>query len=262
MSRRWLIGVSVTAHLAVGAGLFVSGVWHIDRLHADPLRTETLLQPLSPPAPSGGIQDRKPEPIKPKVHVVKEARQPEPKPPVVTPPTVGTDDPPGPVTGPGPNDVIGTCTENCADTKVAAPPVCGDSSVDVTEQCDDGNTADGDGCSSTCRIEVKPQPRPNPMVAPTVLQGLRISGETQLHPDTVTQNQMMREGATSVRGVVQVCIATDGRVASTTMVAPTKFKAYDATLLSAVRDWRYRPYLLNGAPVPACSTVTFIYTIR
>ncbi|MFT3697631.1 MAG: DUF4215 domain-containing protein [Kofleriaceae bacterium] len=32
---------------------------------------------------------------------------------------------------------------------------CGDGVVDVaTEQCDDGNTTNGDGCSSTCKIEV------------------------------------------------------------------------------------------------------------
>ncbi len=32
-------------------------------------------------------------------------------------------------------------------------PVCGDDRVEGTEQCDDGNVIDGDGCSSTCRHE-------------------------------------------------------------------------------------------------------------
>ncbi|MBI1816313.1 MAG: DUF4215 domain-containing protein [Deltaproteobacteria bacterium] len=30
---------------------------------------------------------------------------------------------------------------------------CGDGTVDPSEQCDDGNTVDGDGCSATCQIE-------------------------------------------------------------------------------------------------------------
>jgi cysteine-rich repeat protein len=36
------------------------------------------------------------------------------------------------------------------------PPNCGDTVVDHDEgeQCDDGNTQDGDGCSSTCQVEV------------------------------------------------------------------------------------------------------------
>ena len=33
------------------------------------------------------------------------------------------------------------------------PPVCGDAVLALGEVCDDGNMADGDGCSSTCQIE-------------------------------------------------------------------------------------------------------------
>ncbi|DAC54622.1 MAG TPA: DUF4215 domain-containing protein, partial [Candidatus Poseidoniaceae archaeon] len=32
-------------------------------------------------------------------------------------------------------------------------PICGDGVIDENEYCDDGNTADGDGCSSICTIE-------------------------------------------------------------------------------------------------------------
>ncbi|PRP91924.1 DUF4215 domain-containing protein [Enhygromyxa salina] len=34
--------------------------------------------------------------------------------------------------------------------EAGGPPVCGDGVVDASEQCDDGNRAPGDGCSSTC----------------------------------------------------------------------------------------------------------------
>jgi cysteine-rich repeat protein len=37
---------------------------------------------------------------------------------------------------------------------VYTPIVCGDNIVAGTEQCDDGNTVDGDGCSSTCVLEI------------------------------------------------------------------------------------------------------------
>ena len=33
------------------------------------------------------------------------------------------------------------------------PAVCGDGNVDPDEQCDDGNVADGDGCTAACRLE-------------------------------------------------------------------------------------------------------------
>jgi cysteine-rich repeat protein len=32
--------------------------------------------------------------------------------------------------------------------------VCGDGIRDAGEQCDDHNTASGDGCSATCRNEI------------------------------------------------------------------------------------------------------------
>jgi cysteine-rich repeat protein len=39
-------------------------------------------------------------------------------------------------------------------TGVVTPAVCGNSATETGEGCDDGNTTDGDGCSSTCAIEV------------------------------------------------------------------------------------------------------------
>jgi len=39
---------------------------------------------------------------------------------------------------------------------------CGDNQVDVNEDCDDGNTTSGDGCSSTCTTEDDPAPEPDP----------------------------------------------------------------------------------------------------
>ncbi|OGZ80129.1 MAG: hypothetical protein A2353_02595 [Candidatus Staskawiczbacteria bacterium RIFOXYB1_FULL_38_37] len=37
-------------------------------------------------------------------------------------------------------------------------PVCGNSAVESDEQCDDGNTSNGDGCSSTCQTETPANP--------------------------------------------------------------------------------------------------------
>ncbi len=42
--------------------------------------------------------------------------------------------------------VQATCEPGCEH-------ICGDGHLDDGEQCDDGNTANGDGCSATCEIE-------------------------------------------------------------------------------------------------------------
>jgi cysteine-rich repeat protein len=66
----------------------------------------------------------------------------------------------------------GTCTAACAFPPITAPangdgccppgananndddcsPVCGNNAVETGEQCDDGNTMNGDSCSSTCQL--------------------------------------------------------------------------------------------------------------
>ncbi|HEX2691244.1 MAG TPA: hypothetical protein VHN14_31745 [Kofleriaceae bacterium] len=235
----------------------------MERLHADPIHEPVVVAPPPPPAPAGGptsaisdeIRHKETKPTPPVPVQPRTTPAPDPLPPSEDPPTGGGG-------GSGDPTSTGTCTQNCGVAEPAAP-VCGNAAVEAGEQCDDGNTTSGDGCSSSCQLEPRPAPsRSTVQLEPRVLQGLRISGETQLRPSTVTQDQMIRKGLTSVHGVVKVCIATSGSIASATMTVSTKFTEYDETLLSAVRAWRYRPYLFNGAPVPACSMISFIYTLH
>jgi len=260
MTRRWLIALSLVAHLAAAAGLFVSGIWQLERLHAAPLAFK--LHTLDLPAPAGKLVARSQEPVKPKVTVLPPnvLVQPVVKPRVKQ--SGGPEIPPSEIgTGNGPESRIDdTCVSDCGPGPAAAP-VCGNSAREAGEDCDDGNQLDGDGCSSTCRSEPK-KPQPVSLIAPNVLQGLRIAGDTAVHPSTSTQTLMMRDGADKVVGTIKICIATDGSIASASLQRSTRYPDYDAKLVTAARDWRYRPYTLNGAPVPVCSMVTFIYRTR
>jgi cysteine-rich repeat protein len=55
--------------------------------------------------------------------------------------------------GPLPSLGIGL-TGLCVLGEVTAASTCGNRIVQIGEQCDDGNTVDGDGCSSTCQLEI------------------------------------------------------------------------------------------------------------
>lgn len=266
MSRRWLVAVSAFAHLAVAGGLFVSGVWRLERLEAPRLAFRGLGYMMPPPAPSGGSVAR--EPLKIERKVIKKK-----KPDVLVRPDVTRhDDPPpekdeedggdGDGHGPGKSTDTGECVENCGDTQAAAP-VCGDRRVEGDEQCDDGNKINGDGCSSTCRLEPKPVPPARPRILTSaMLDGMRVSGETQIHPSSATRSMMMRASVMSTFAVIAVCVAIDGSVASATLSHSTTYPEYDQSLLSGVRTWHYRPYMMNGAPVPACGTVRFDYRMN
>jgi len=51
----------------------------------------------------------------------------------------------------------GTCSSGFScDVSGQCVTICGDNIVGGTEQCDDGNLIDGDGCSSICEIETSP----------------------------------------------------------------------------------------------------------
>jgi len=49
-----------------------------------------------------------------------------------------------------------TCTGCPTDCSGGASPVCGDGTIDAGEECDDGNSVSGDGCSSSCTNEAAP----------------------------------------------------------------------------------------------------------
>lgn len=263
MSHRWLIAVSMSAHISVAAGLFATGAWRLERMAAPHRSTELLFQRPAPPAPAAPISGAQVATVTPKTTVTKHVTQPTKKPPEKPSQRAGENvlDSDAKTGGTGEIGSIGTCTEGCEPATTAAAPVCGDGSRAITEQCDDGNTLSGDGCSATCQLELPPPPR-TATVAPSVLQGLRLSGDTQVHPSASTQAMMLRDGNNRVDGNVKLCLSTTGSIASVSLVKSTRYPEYDAALLAAVHGWRYAPYRVNGAPVQACSLVRFVYQIQ
>jgi TonB family protein len=259
MSRRWLIAVSTVAHVAVGVGLFATGVWQIQQLDR-PRVAIALGQPPPPPPPPAGA------PASQINHVDLTKKPPKVKPPVITQPPDKPAEKPEPTSGErigtvGTGETESPCVEGCGPPAAAVAPVCGNGSLEAGEQCDDGNKLGNDGCSATCQTEPKPRP-PTVAISSSVMTALRIFGDTQIRPSSSTQNRMSRDGESQVIGSVQLCISTDGSIASASTVKRTKYDDYDDALLSAVRSWRYRPYAVNGVAVKACSLVTFVYTIH
>ena len=39
----------------------------------------------------------------------------------------------------------------------------------------------------------------------------------------------------------------------------TGYPGYDQTLQNAILAWQFRPYEVDGKPVPVCTAVTFVY---
>ncbi len=248
--RRWLVGLSLAAHGAGLGALLLLAMWRIDKLA---IERGPLTMMVAPPrggdlgGPKGaGTPPPKVDKVKPAPKVARDTVQPTPA--VAHTPTLavatlpevgagdgsaGTGDGGG---GPGVGPATGTgCT---------IPP-CG---------TDDGP---GDGDPPERVVEKAPQ-----LVAPKVVEGLRIAGDPQIHPPDPVRIAMSRDGKQRVTGTVKLCLDARGAVSSATVLASTGYPAYDGKLTSGVRTWRYRPYQIGGQAVPVCATVTFVYGMR
>ena len=170
--RRWLVLISAALHLALVFGLFVAGFWRLEQLERPRISVAIAVPlPPPPPAPAGGAAPTKAQTITPKV-VAHAPVQPEPR-PVEAPKPVEATSPGGGVgsgsgsgTGSGDPDSTGECTENCGP---------------------------GSG-SATKPIEpVVVHHHDDVVVPPEVIRGLRISGETQIHPSDLDKTAMSRD---------------------------------------------------------------------
>ncbi len=247
MPRKTLVASSFALHAGIGAALFITSIWKIDRLEAGRIPTSLSIAP-SAPAPEGGPIAGQVAAIVPKhrEHRPEALVQPKLAPEAATPDLAtsattgtggGSGDAEGPGTGDGPPDSDGTCEG----------PDCGS----------------GSGTSVVATRPPEPVAPPKPMiVAPTLLAALRISGDTQIFPSDVTKTAMMREGKPRVTGTLQICLAASGAISSVTVRASTKYPDFDQRLVTAARAWRYQPFTVNGKPAPVCAMTTFVYTIR
>jgi serine/threonine protein kinase len=99
------------------------------------------------------------------------------------------------------------------------------------------------------------------VVTPAALDANRIAGEKRIIPDEVTMDAISRSGQETLVSSYKVCVTADGGINSVTQLRSSGFVAYDDKIQSTIRkDWRYRPYLVNGKATPVCTAFRFIYS--
>jgi TonB family protein len=86
-------------------------------------------------------------------------------------------------------------------------------------------------------------------VASGVIAGLKISGQAPIYPENAKRNHI------SGKVVFRARIGTDGRLKSLRIVSATDGDLAVASM-AAVRDWRYKPFILNGEPVEVDTQIT------
>jgi hypothetical protein len=73
------------------------------------------------------------------------------------------------------------------------------------------------------------------------------------------QEPIAEAGVRDVIGTFKLCITTAGAIGSVKALRSTGFARYDQMIEAELRNWKYKPFWINGLPTPVCSSVTFRY---
>jgi Gram-negative bacterial TonB protein C-terminal len=99
------------------------------------------------------------------------------------------------------------------------------------------------------------------VIAPTALDANRLSGEKSIIPDDATQGAISRSGTEKVISSYKLCITVEGAISSVTVLKTTGYPAYDDKIQATIRrDWRFKPFVINGKPTPVCTAIRFLYS--
>jgi eukaryotic-like serine/threonine-protein kinase len=106
-----------------------------------------------------------------------------------------------------------------------------------------------------------PAPVAPQVVAPTALDANRIAGDKSIVPDATTMAAIGRSGQTTLVSSYKVCVSAEGHINTATLLRSSGFPAYDAKIQTTIRkEWRYKPYMINGKATPVCTALRFIYS--
>ena len=266
--RRWRgpgAVISIAAHVAALAALYVAAVWRVDKLEIESMPLFVAAPLVSAHLEEGEVRSRPAvatdEPPARRARDLTQVRTAD------EPPIEQSGDP-APDMGPKGEvalvsaglDLGARCSAGagCLSSLFVDLPegLCGNRRVEAEEECDDGNRTGRDGCSADCALEKQT------VVDNRVIEGHRIAGNPQIHPSEEVRQQMVLRNQKRVRGAVKMCLWRDGTVLSLRLLLSTGYREYDELLLSSMRAWRYRPYALaDGTAVTACTAVVFIYRL-
>lgn len=122
------------------------------------------------------------------------------------------------------------------------------------------------GSALALRLDVNEPPPPAATMAATpnhpvkvqgaIMAGSRLGGENPVYPAKAKAEKNTVDGTCTL----QATINQEGYITRLRVVKSLR-KDYDESALTAVKTWRYKPYLLNGEPVAVQTTINVTYNI-
>jgi periplasmic protein TonB len=94
---------------------------------------------------------------------------------------------------------------------------------------------------------------------PTVARG-QLAIDPHADPYRVKLPPALARAGVALWALVRICVDQHGRVASVDILKGAD-PAVDPLIKSVLATWRYKPYTINGRPVPFCSNVRYAIAV-
>jgi hypothetical protein len=122
-----------------------------------------------------------------------------------------------------------------------------------------GATAEAPAAPAITRADLQPTPNGPPVIAPRLLEPYRVRGTKTMIPDPEVI-VAARNTNTTLRGSFGFCLDAAGDVGDVRVIQSTGLLRYDQQIVGRLRDWGFRPIIVDGNPIAVCSIVTFVLT--
>jgi TonB family protein len=227
-SRGPFFAGSAILHAGAIAALVLWSFWRIDKVSAKtvPVLFVPTLQPPPPPPPA-----TPPAPVASARHraVARATPAAAPAPAPVSAPSSASD--------PAPASDSGSDSGSGSDS-------------------DSGGGGDGPGTGPGTGETRKPV-----ILEESVISAARIAGNRDITLPAATKQALLAQSRRETAALVLLCLDATGVPTRIEIARSTGFADADQKIRDEMSAWRYRPYQVNGAPVPVCTAIRLHYRI-
>ena len=124
-----------------------------------------------------------------------------------------------------------------------------------TENPEPGEGEGGEGPPCNGPACMGPAGPPTTFVPPTIASG-RLAIDPQDEPYRVKLPPALNRAGMRLWVLAKLCVRADGSVERVSLLRGAD-PALDPLVVTALQSWRYRPYAVNGRPVPFCTNVRY-----
>src|SRR5262249_45214046 len=99
-------------------------------------------------------------------------------------------------------------------------------------------------------------------IAPGALEALRVKGNRNIVPDIFVKRLLQNSAETRVVTAVRLCVDATGKVSRVIRLKSSGYPAYDEKIATEIKAWEFKPLVVDGKAVSACTAAKFIYSLK